>query len=116
MAHVQFVIITTFSAVSEDCREVDSVNVLYDYLHEVGQWDILCARLGVDEGTIAEIKEDPQTSRKLYNCLKAFVDYGKPDSCYEKVVSVVCGPPFKKRKLGRNIALEQRVAVPSQCQ
>ena len=92
-----------------------SLNDLYDYLYKVGNWELLCSRLGVEEGTIAEIREDSQPSKKLYNCLKAFVDYGEPRSCWEKVVSTVCGSGFGKKKLGKTIAANERVAVPSQC-
>ena len=106
-----------FSEVPSDsgCHEVRSLDDLYNYLHEIGKWDQLCSQLGVDEGTIAEIREDPQASRRLYNCLKAFVDYGEPHSCWEKVVFTVCGPGFGKKKLGKTIAAKERVAVPSQC-
>ena len=90
-------------------------DVLYNYLHEIGKWDILCSRLGVERGTIAEIREDSQAEKKLYSCLEAFVDLGEPDSCWEKVVSTVCGPGFYKRKLGKTIATEQAIVLPSEC-
>ena len=92
-----------------------SLDDLYDYLHKVGNWDLLCSRLGVDEGIIAEIREDSQASKKLYNCLKAFVDLGEPYSCWEKVVSTVCGPGFGKKKLGKTISTDLGIALPSEC-
>ena len=88
------------------------LGVLYNSLHKVsvlhldlislvdkrgddsGKWDILCFRLGVERGTIAEIREDFQAEKKLYSCLEVFVDLGEPYSYWEKVVSAVCGPPL----------------------
>ena len=89
---------------------------LYDYLYnDIGDREVLCSRLGVKKGKIATIRDSPQASRKLYSCLEAFVDLGEPYSCWEKVVSTVCGPPFIKKRLGKTIATEQGVAVPSEC-
>ena len=102
--------------IEEDCCEVSNVDLLFDYLYEIGDWQVLCSRLHVKKGTVAEIRNNPQMPQKLYSCVEAFVDLGEPYSCWEKVVSTVCGPPFFKRKLGKTIATDQRIALPSQCQ
>ena len=90
---------------------------LYNYLYnDIWDWEELCSRLGVKKGKMAIIRNRPQVSRKLYSCLEAFVDLGEPYSCWEKVVSTVCGPPFYvKKRLWKTIATEQGIAVPTEC-
>ena len=96
------------------------IDKLYNYLYnDIDDWETLCSRLEVKKGKIATIRDSPQASRKLYSCLEAFVDLGEPDSCWEKVVSTVCGPPFIKKRLGKVIAIKElKLSVnelPSEC-
>ena len=102
-------------ASEEDCYEVNDLNLLFDYLYEIADWVVLCSRLRVKKGTIAGIQNNPKITNTLYSCLEAFVDLGEPYSCWEKVVSTVCGPPFIKKRLGKTIATDLGIALPSEC-
>ena len=77
-------------------------NIL-DYLRKIGDWEVLCSHFKVQQSTVAAFQQSPQMLT-LYDCLKVFKDSGElmSYSCWEKVVSTVCGAPFLKKLLGHS--------------
>lgn len=87
----------------EACHEILDVNKLFDSVSEVGDWDMLCSRLGVKEETLGSLRfsHEDASSKKL-KCLRAYLDLGQ--GCWEQVVQVLCESPFYKKRLGKKIA------------
>lgn len=81
----------------------------------MGDWQLLCSRLGVQQGTIQALQYPSEASYKLYSCLRALMDLGPPHSCWERVAATVCKTPLFKKRLGRTIAEEYKIEVPSEC-
>ena len=72
-------------------------------LGDIGNWEALCAHLEVPEALLTElVHENLENTAKKQRCLAAYVDQG--NACWEKVIQVVAGYPFYKKKLATQVA------------
>ena len=85
-----------------------SYTLLFHELKDIGNWDILCTTLGVNDAIMERIRYDTIDSvLKKTNCLKAYIDSGK--ARWDKVVRVVCSNPFYNMILGQELATKYGV-------
>ena len=78
---------------------------------EIGDWDILCEYLGVDEAIISNLHSMINTDNtiKKHRCLKAYINLGK--ACWETVVKVVADHPFHNARVAKEIAQDHMHGV-----
>ena len=72
-------------------------------LGDIGNWEALCAYLEVPEAVLTElVHEQLENTAKKQRCLAAYIDQG--NACWEKVIEVVAGYPFYKKRLATQVA------------
>ena len=72
-------------------------------LADIGNWQSLCAHLEVPEAVLSNlVNKDLENNDRREKCLAAYFDQG--EACWEKVIKVVAGYPFYKKKLAIQIA------------
>jgi len=86
-----------------NCHYIASKQDLFLELAEIGNWQSLCSYLKVPEAVINNLEnEHLKNNARKQRCLSAYFDQGK--ACWEKVIQVVAGDPFHKKKLASQIA------------
>ena len=87
----------------KNCHQITRKQDLYTELAEIGNWEALCTHLEVPEATLdGLVHAHLENTAKKQRCLAAYFDQG--NACWDKVVEVVAGYPFFKKKLAKQIA------------
>ena len=93
---------------NQGCTKIESPQVLFQELAEIGSWEHLCDNLGVSTATMNSIKhESAQNTEKKRQCLKAFYNEDTEPGvkvCWEMVVKAASRFPISNRKLAKKIA------------
>ena len=85
-----------------DCHPIASKQDLFTVLADIGNWEALCTHLKVPEAVINGLEnENLENNARKQRCLSAYFDQGK--ACWEKVIEVITGYPFYKKKLASQI-------------
>ena len=96
------------SAETIQCYEIKNREDLHEELVEIGNWEILCDALGVEQATLESLRYnhgDSVTNKR--KCLDAFLKQGS--ACWETVVKVVASYPFYNKRLAEAIELKHCV-------
>ena len=72
---------------------------LLQAVENIGDWRVLCTFLGVDQGTMDDIKHSSYVHKKL-DCLQAYIDQGKAK--WSGVIKAVV--MMKNHLVAKNIA------------
>ena len=93
---------------NQGCTKIESSQVLFQELAEIGSWEHLCDNLGVSTATMNSLKhESAQNTEKKRRCLKAFYNEDTEQGvqvCWETVVKAVSSFPISNPKLAKKIA------------
>ena len=87
-----------------------SIKTILDELEDIGNWELLCTHLEVSEAEIEKLRHSGHdVTIKKKGCLNAYIDSG--EATWDHIVKVVCSSPFKKIKLGKEIAKRHKVKL-----
>ena len=84
--------------------EIKKLNDLIQAVQEVGDWIGLCRNLGVSEGKLDTLIQNPNqpANQQKAECLRAYFNMGKAK--WSKVVEAVKKYPISNSRLARKIA------------
>ena len=99
--------------IKANCHEIKSSQDLHKALAEIGNWEALCANLGVEEAVLDGLRyAQLQHDGKKRRCLQSFYQQGT--ICWETVINVLTENPFYNRRLANWIAKEYGVEQPDE--
>ena len=82
---------------------VESVRALVIMLGDIGNWEILCTNLGVNQEVMNNLIHSPMDiSIKKRRCLESYFDSGHAN--WEEVIAVVAGSGIHNKRVAKKIA------------
>ena len=82
---------------------VESVRALVIMLGDIGNWEILCTSLGVNQEVLNNLAHSSiDISIKKKRCLESYFDSGH--ATWEEVIAVVAGPGIHNKRVAKKIA------------
>lgn len=99
----------------QGCTKIESSQVLFQELAEVGSWKHLCHNLGVSTATVNSLTyETAQNTEKKLLCVQAFYREDTERGvqvCWETVVKAVSQNPISNFKLAKKIANKYNIDI-----